>query len=168
VTTISFGLLESEFGTITLALSARGLVRLALPTEPTAHVVDGLQRRYGGDIREGGPALDAARRTVEAYLAGHDQSLDVPVDWRIARGFTLTSLQRLAEVPYGTTVTYRELAARAGNERAPRAAGAACATNPVAIVVPCHRVLRSDGGLGGFGGGLEMKEALLRLEGVRI
>ena len=168
MTTISFGMLESEFGTLTLALSSRGLVRLALPTEPTSDVVEGLERRYGGDIREGGPALDAARRTVEAYLAGHDQSLAVPVDWRIASGFTLTSLQRLAEVPYGTTVTYRELAARAGNERAPRAAGAACATNPVAIVVPCHRVLRSDGGLGGFGGGLEMKEALLRLEGVRL
>jgi methylated-DNA-[protein]-cysteine S-methyltransferase len=168
VTTISFGTLESEFGTLTLALSARGLVRLALPTEPTSQVVEGLERRYGTDLLEGGSELDAARRTVEAYLAGHNESLDVPVDWSIAHGFTLSSLQRLAEVPYGTTVTYRELAARAGNERAPRAAGAACATNPVAIVVPCHRVLRSDGGLGGFGGGLEMKEALLRLEGVRL
>ena len=74
----------------------------------------------------------------------------------------------MAEIPYGTTVTYRELAARAGNERASRAAGAACATNPVAIVLPCHRVLRSDGGLGGYGGGLAMKDALLRLEGVLL
>ena len=71
-------------------------------------------------------------------------------------------------MPYGTTITYRELAARAGNERAARAAGAACAANPIAIVLPCHRILRSDGGLGGYGGGLELKEALLRLEGVLL
>jgi methylated-DNA-[protein]-cysteine S-methyltransferase len=166
--TITAGTLATEFGTLTLALSERGLVRLALPSEPVSHVLDGVRERYGDDIREHGPELDAARQTVASYLDGSDTSLDVPIDWSIARGFTRSSLQRLAEVPYGTTVSYGELAARAGNERAARAAGAACATNPVAIVIPCHRVLRSDGGLGGFGGGLELKEALLRLEGVRL
>jgi methylated-DNA-[protein]-cysteine S-methyltransferase len=164
---IAVGVLESEFGELTLAVSERGLVRLALPTEPRAEVVAKLERRYD-DVRFDEPAIDAARRTLDAYLCGRDRSLDVPVDWRIARGFTLDSLRELAKVPFGVTVTYRELAARAGNARAPRAAGAACATNPVAIVLPCHRVLRSDGGLGGYGGGLEMKEALLRLEGVQL
>jgi methylated-DNA-[protein]-cysteine S-methyltransferase len=119
-------------------------------------------------VRENASALAAARRTLDAYLTGTSRSLAIPVDWSIAQGFTLSSLQRLAEVPYGTTVSYRELALRAGNERAARAAGAACATNPIAIVLPCHRVLRSDGGLGGYGGGLDMKHALLRLEGVQL
>jgi methylated-DNA-[protein]-cysteine S-methyltransferase len=166
--TITAGTLATEFGTLTLALSEQGLVRLALPTEPASDVLERLRERYGGDILEHGPELDAARRAVASYLDGSDPSLDVPIDWSIAHGFRLASLRCLAEVPYGTTVSYGELAARAGNERASRAAGAACATNPVAIVIPCHRVLRSDGGLGGFGGGLELKEALLRLEGVRL
>jgi O-6-methylguanine DNA methyltransferase len=121
VTRVAVGVLESEFGDLTLASSEVGLVRLALP----------------------GPSLE-----------------EVMGD--LARGFTL------AAVPYRTTITYRDLAQRAGNERASRAAGAACATNPVAIVLPCHRVLRTDGGLGGYGGGLELKEALLRLEGIRL
>ncbi len=164
---ISVAVLESQFGTLTLAASEAGLVRLALPTEPTGEVIAELQTRYG-EVHEDASALDPTRRTLDAYLSGRSRSLDVPVDWRIANGFTLSSLQRMAEIPYGTTVTYRELAARAGNERASRAAGAACATNPVAIVLPCHRVLRSDGGLGGYGGGLAMKDALLRLEGVLL
>jgi methylated-DNA-[protein]-cysteine S-methyltransferase len=164
---IAVGVVESEFGTLTLACSEAGLVRLALPSEPTANVVESLQQRYG-DVREDARALESSRRTLDAYLTGASQSLAIPVDWSIARGFTLSSLQRLAEVQYGTTISYRELALRAGNERASRAAGAACATNPVAIVLPCHRVLRSDGGLGGYGGGLDMKHALLRLEGVQL
>jgi methylated-DNA-[protein]-cysteine S-methyltransferase len=164
---IAVGVVESEFGTLTLACSEAGLVRLALPSEPPANVVESLRRRYG-DVRQDASALAAARRTLDAYLTGTSRSLAIPVDWSIAQGFTLSSLQRLAEVPYGTTVSYRELALRAGNERAARAAGAACATNPIAIVLPCHRVLRSDGGLGGYGGGLDMKHALLRLEGVQL
>jgi methylated-DNA-[protein]-cysteine S-methyltransferase len=168
MTAISVGVLECDFGTLTLAMSERGLLRLALPTEPTAHVIEQLRARYGDDLRAEGLGLEAASDTVSEYLAGRARSLDIPIDWSIARGFTRTSLERLAEVPYGMTISYRELAGRAGNERASRAAGAACATNPVAIVLPCHRVLRSDGGLGGYGGGLELKEALLRLEGVQL
>jgi methylated-DNA-[protein]-cysteine S-methyltransferase len=167
VSAISVAAHASQFGTLTLACSEAGLVRLALPGDPLELVVDQLRQRYV-DVREDARALDPARRTLDAYLSGQSQSLAIPVDWSIARGFTLASLRRLAEVPYGTTVSYRELAARAGNVRASRAAGAACATNPVAIVLPCHRVLRADGGLGGYGGGLEMKEALLRLEGVQL
>ncbi len=164
MTAVSVAALDSRFGTLTLAMSGADLVRLALPTEPTEDVVAGLRMRYE-DVREDPRPLDDARRTLDAYLEGRSSALDIPVDWTIASGFTLSSLQRLSDVPYGCTITYRGLAARAGNERAARAAGAACATNPVAIVIPCHRVLRSDGGLGGFGGGLPLKDALLRLEG---
>jgi methylated-DNA-[protein]-cysteine S-methyltransferase len=164
VDAVAVGTLDSQFGELTLATSELGLVRLALPGEPCASVVEQLSTRY--DVRLDASAIDPARRVVDDYLEGRSRSLDVPIDWRIARGFTLAALRELAAVPYGVTVSYVELAARAGNVRAARAAGAACATNPVAIVVPCHRVLGSDGGLHGYGGGLEMKEALLRLEGV--
>jgi methylated-DNA-[protein]-cysteine S-methyltransferase len=166
VTRVVVGVLESEFGDLTLASSEAGLVRLALPGPSLDEVVAELARSY--DVRVDAAAIDPARRTLDDYLTGRAQTLDVAVDWRIARGFTLAALRQLAAVPYGTTISYRELARRAGNERASRAAGAACATNPVAIVLPCHRVLRTDGGLGGYGGGLELKEALLRLEGVRL
>ena len=165
---ISVGVLESRLGPFTLALSEQGLVRLALPSEAASAVVAGLRARYGDDLRDEGNGLEAALHTLAAYLEGNDRSLTIPVDWSIVRGFTRSSLQRLAEVPYGSTISYRELAARAGNARAARAAGAACASNPVALVLPCHRVLRSDGGLGGFGGGLELKAELLRLEGVLL
>jgi methylated-DNA-[protein]-cysteine S-methyltransferase len=161
---VSVGTLESEFGELTLATSEHGLVRLALPGEPCASVVEQLSQRY--EVRSEPGAVDHARRVVDEYLTGRSRSLDLPIDWSIARGFTLASLRELARIPYGVTVSYTELAARAGNVRAARAAGAACATNPVAIVLPCHRVLGSDGRLHGYGGGLAMKEALLRLEGV--
>jgi methylated-DNA-[protein]-cysteine S-methyltransferase len=166
VTLVAVGVLESEFGDLTLASSEAGLVRLALPGPSLEEVVGDLARSY--DVQVDASAIDPARRALDAYLTGRARSLDVAVDWRIARGFTLSALRQLAAVPYGTTISYRELARRAGNERASRAAGAACATNPVAIVLPCHRVLRTDGGLGGYGGGLELKEALLRLEGVLL
>lgn len=161
---VSIGTLESAFGELTLAASGVGLVRLALPGEPYDSVAEQLSARY--EVRFDAAAIDPARRVVDDYLGGRSRSLDVPIDWRIARGFTLAALRELAAVPYGVTVSYTELAARAGNVRAARAAGAACATNPVAIVLPCHRVLGSDGRLHGYGGGLAMKEALLRLEGV--
>jgi methylated-DNA-[protein]-cysteine S-methyltransferase len=161
---IAIGTLESRFGELTLAASDVGLVRLALPGESCASVAEQLSERY--DVRLDTSAIDPARRVVDDYLEGRSQSLDVAIDWRIAHGFALAALRELAAVPYGVTVSYTELAARAGNVRAARAAGAACATNPVAIVLPCHRVLGSDGRLHGYGGGLEMKEALLRLEGV--
>jgi methylated-DNA-[protein]-cysteine S-methyltransferase len=164
MTVVSVGTLESEFGELTLATTELGLVRLALPGEPHASVVEQLSERY--DVRTDPGPIDHARRVVDEYLTGRSRSLDLPIDWSIARGFTLASLRELARIPYGVTVSYTELAARAGNVRAARAAGAACATNPVAIVLPCHRVLGSDGRLHGYGGGLAMKEALLRLEGV--
>ena len=90
----------------------------------------------------------------------------MPLDWQLSRDFRRRALRAIARIPYGRTRSYTQIATSAGNERAVRAAGTACGTNPIPVVVPCHRVLRSGGGLGGYGGGLPMKEALLRLEGV--
>jgi methylated-DNA-[protein]-cysteine S-methyltransferase len=166
VSLVSVGTLETELGELTLATSELGLVRIALPGEPPESVIEQLAEQH--DVRGDPSALDRARGVIDAYLRGESTSLDLAVDWRIARGFRLASLRALAAIPYGVTISYGELAARAGNVRAARAAGAACATNPVPIVIPCHRVLASDGRLHGFGGGLELKEALLRLEGVLL
>ena len=90
----------------------------------------------------------------------------MPLDWRLSSGFRQKVLREIDRIPFGETRSYKEMAAGAGNPRAVRAAGSACGSNPIPIIVPCHRVLRTGGGLGGYGGGLELKEELLRLEGV--
>src|SRR5204862_7207524 len=105
------------------------------------------------------------RRQLDEYFDGRRTGFDVAVDMQLAHGFRRKALGIVAGIPYGSTKSYREVAAGAGSPAAVRAAGSACATNPVPIVVPCHRVLRSGGGLGGYGGGLDRKERLLRLEG---
>jgi methylated-DNA-[protein]-cysteine S-methyltransferase len=109
--------------------------------------------------------LDEARRQLELYFEGRLHRFELPLDWRLSRGFRRRVLRETARVPYGRTATYAQLAARAGSARAYRAAGSALGSNPIPIVVPCHRVLRSGGDLGGYGGGLDMKESLLKLEG---
>ncbi len=108
--------------------------------------------------------LDETARQLEEYFAGRRREFDLPLDLRLAHGFRRHVLDELRDVGYGTTVSYSELAQAAGNPRAVRAVGSACATNPIPIVIPCHRVLRSDGSLGGYGGGLHVKRALLDLE----
>jgi methylated-DNA-[protein]-cysteine S-methyltransferase len=110
--------------------------------------------------------LDEERRELEDYFEGRRQEFEVPIDWQLSHGFLLRAREGIAAIPYGETRTYSDLARGAGNERAVRAAGTACGTNPLPLVVPCHRVLRSGGALGGYGGGLPMKQGLLRLEGV--
>jgi methylated-DNA-[protein]-cysteine S-methyltransferase len=113
--------------------------------------------------------LDAVRRELEEYFAGRRRSFDVPVDRRLSRGYRRAVLEALSrEVPYGQTVSYKELAERTGNPNASRAVGSAMATNPIPIVVPCHRVLRTGGALGGYGGGLDTKVWLLRHEGALL
>jgi methylated-DNA-[protein]-cysteine S-methyltransferase len=108
--------------------------------------------------------LDAVARQLDEYFAGRRQRFDLPLDWRLSAGFRRTVLHRLPEIPYGETATYAALAAMAGRPRAIRAVGSACATNPLPVVVPCHRVVRSDGTVGGYLGGVEAKAALLALE----
>jgi methylated-DNA-[protein]-cysteine S-methyltransferase len=124
-----------------------------------------LAERVSPRVLEAPARLDEARRELDLYFDGRLHDFDLALDWRLSRDFRRRALRAVARIPYGQTRSYMEVAAGAGNERAVRAAGTACGTNPIPIVVPCHRVLRTGGGLGGYGGGLPMKQSLLELEG---
>ena len=108
--------------------------------------------------------LDDVADELDEYFAGRRRRFDVPLDWRLSMGFRSVVLHRLSDIAYGRTATYAAVAELSGNPKAVRAVGTACATNPLPIVIPCHRVLRSDGGIGGYLGGVEAKAALLALE----
>lgn len=163
---VAYASAESPFGPLLLARTERGLVRVGLPNQDADELLDDLAARVSPRVLEAPARLDEARRQLELYFEGRLDRFQLPVDWRLSEGFRLRVLRAIAAIPYGETRSYTEMAARAGNERAVRAAGTACGRNPVPLIVPCHRVLRSGGALGGYGGGLPMKRALLRLEGV--
>jgi methylated-DNA-[protein]-cysteine S-methyltransferase len=161
---VAYTTADSPFGTLLLARTPQGLVRVGLPNEePDALLVE-LAGRISPRVLEDPAAFDAERRELDDYFAGRRRGFDLPIDWQLSHGFLLRARQGIATIPYGETRTYTELAREAGNERAVRAAGSACSRNPIPLVVPCHRVLRSDGSLGGYAGGLGMKERLLELE----
>ncbi|MFN8110639.1 MAG: methylated-DNA--[protein]-cysteine S-methyltransferase [Thermoleophilia bacterium] len=155
---------DSPLGALLVGATPAGLVRLAFATEDHDEVLEDLARRLGTRILLAHGRLDPAARELDAYFGGGLREFTVPVDLRLATGFRREVLDELRAVPYGATCSYTALAAAAGRPRAVRAAGSACATNPVPIVVPCHRVLRSDGSLGGYAGGLDVKRRLLDLE----
>lgn len=157
--------LDSPVGTLLLAATRKGLVRVAYPGEGQELVLGQIAQRISPRILPDAGRLDRAARELEEYFAGRRRAFELALDLELARGFRRTVLERLLAVGYGDTVTYSALAAAAGSPRAVRAVGSACATNPIPIVVPCHRVLRRDGGLGGYGGGLGAKSTLLALEG---
>ncbi len=161
---LAYSMVDSPFGTLVVAATPAGLVRLAYPNE--RDVLEELAEDVSPRILESPRRLDAVRRQLERYFAGRLRGFDVPIDWSLTRGFTRKVLRATARIPFGEVSTYREMARRAGNDRAYRAAGNALGSNPIPIVVPCHRVLHSSGGLGGYTGGLSRKEFLLRLEGV--
>jgi methylated-DNA-[protein]-cysteine S-methyltransferase len=149
-----------------LGATAEGLVRLGLPSEGEDAVLDDLAQRISPRIlRAPRDALARARRELDEYFGGRRRSFDVPLDWRLCAGFRREVLRAAARIPYGRTATYRDVAAAAGRPSAFRAAGTALSTNPLPIVVPCHRVLPAGGGLGGYRGGAEAKARLLALEG---
>jgi methylated-DNA-[protein]-cysteine S-methyltransferase len=108
--------------------------------------------------------LDGAARQIEEYFAGRRTGFELPLDWRLSHGFRRTVLSQLPFIGYGSTASYAEIAAAAGSPKAVRAVGSACATNPLPLVVPCHRVVRSDGTAGGYAGGTAAKATLLTLE----
>lgn len=157
---------DSPFGSLLLARTRRGLVRLGLPNQDPESLLEELAERVSPRVLEAPAEFDEARRELDLYFEGKLEHFDLPLDWSLTDGFRLKVQRAIARIPYGETRSYREMATRAGNERAVRAAGTACGRNPLPVVVPCHRVLRSGGGLGGYGGGLPMKRALLELEGV--
>ena len=163
---VSYTSMDSPFGPLLLASTKRGLVRVGLPNQDADTLLVDLAERVSPRVIEAPAELDEVRRELDLYFAGKLDHFDLPLDWRLSTGFRQRVLRAIDRIPYGQTRSYTEMARRAGNERAVRAAGSACGSNPIPLVVPCHRVLRTSGALGGYGGGLPMKQALLELEGV--
>lgn len=163
---VSYASMDSPFGPLLLASTKRGLVRVGLPNQDADGLLVELAERVSPRVLEAPAELDEVRRELDLYFAGKLDHFDLPLDWRLSGGFRRRVLRAIDRIPYGQTRSYTEMARRAGNERAVRAAGSACGSNPIPLVVPCHRVLRTSGALGGYGGGLPMKQALLELEGV--
>jgi methylated-DNA-[protein]-cysteine S-methyltransferase len=162
---VAFGEVPSPFGNLLVAATRRGLVRLAYPNEDRDEALGDLARRLSPRILEAPGRTDEIRRELEEYFEGRRQRFGVGVDYALTSGFTQKVLRATARIPFGSVSTYQEVAGRAGNARAYRAAGNALGSNPIPIVVPCHRVLHSGGGLGGYTGGLDRKRFLLSLEG---
>jgi len=163
---VAYASTDSPFGPLLLAKTERGLVRVGLPNQDADELLVDLAERVSPRLLEVPAELDETRRELDRYFEGKLDRFDLPLDWSLSSGFRLRVQQAIVGIPYGKTASYTEMAGKAGNERAVRAAGTACGSNPLPLVVPCHRVLRSSGGLGGYGGGLPMKQALLELEGV--
>jgi methylated-DNA-[protein]-cysteine S-methyltransferase len=159
--------LSTPLGRLLVAQGERGVLRIAFEDEPEDVTLAGLAAGAGPRVVRSDRELAATRDAISAYLEGDDDTLDLPVDLSLAHGpFRRSVLEALhRQVPRGEVITYGALAAEAGNPRAVRATGTACATNPVPIVVPCHRVLPATHKLGDYGGGPERKRALLTLEG---
>jgi methylated-DNA-[protein]-cysteine S-methyltransferase len=162
---VAYTTTDSPFGTLLLAATSRGLVRIGLPNQDADELLVDLAARVSPRVLETAAPFDVARRELDRYFEGDLTDFDLPLDWRLSKDFRRRVLRAIARIPYGQTRSYTQMATSAGNERAVRAAGTACGSNPLPLVVPCHRVLRSGGALGGYGGGLPMKEGLLRLEG---
>lgn len=163
---VAYATTDSPFGPLLLAGTPRGVVRIGLPSQDYEELLDDLAQRVSPRVLEAPARLDEVRRELDLYFEGRLTEFDLPLDWRLSKDFRRRVLRAIDRIPYGQTRSYTEMARSAGNERAVRAAGTACGSNPIPIVVPCHRVLRSGGALGGYGGGLPMKQALLELEGV--
>jgi methylated-DNA-[protein]-cysteine S-methyltransferase len=161
---VAYRTVDSPLGPLLLAATDSGLVRLAYAVEDHDRVLETLATRISPRVLRAPARLDEAARQLDDYFAGRRQDFDLPVDLRLSAGFRRVVLDQLRTIGYGTTRTYTAVAAATGRPRAVRAVGSACATNPVPVVVPCHRVLRSDGALGGYIGGLPAKRTLLDLE----
>ena len=163
---VGYGRLDSPLGELTVAATPRGLLRIAYPANDPDHVLEELAARVSPRLIEAPALIDGVRRELDEYFEGRRERFDVPLDWTLTRGFNRRVLRATAKLGFGEVSTYAEMAARAGSPRAVRAAGNALGSNPIPIVVPCHRILRTGGALGGYTGGLDKKEFLLSLEGV--
>jgi methylated-DNA-[protein]-cysteine S-methyltransferase len=163
---VAYAVVDSPVGPLLAASTRRGLVEIGFRADSELDsMLTRLAARLSPRVLEAPARLDEVRRELDEYFSGRRTSFDVPLDWSLSGGFTRRVLRATARVPYGQVSTYREMATRAGNSKAVRAAGNALGANPIPIVVPCHRILRTGGSLGGYGGGVERKEFLLRLEG---
>lgn len=163
---VAYDEIDSPIGKLVVATTGRGLVRISFPTETEGLVLDELARRLSPRVVRAPRKVAPVARELDEYFAGRRKRFDVPLDWSLVGPYARKVLRATAAIPFGKVSTYREVARKAGNPAASRAAGNALGSNPIPVVVPCHRVLRTNGTLGGYGGGLDVKEQLLRLEGV--
>jgi methylated-DNA-[protein]-cysteine S-methyltransferase len=163
---VAVGSLDSPLGALTAMVTDRGLLRLSYPGEGLQEQLAEVAQRVSPRVLPSASRTDPVRRQLDEYFAGRRTAFDIPIDWRLVRGFAGAVLAATARIPFGAVSSYREIAADAGSPHAYRAAGNALGSNPVPIVVPCHRVLHAGGGLGGYTGGLDRKRFLLQLEGV--
>jgi methylated-DNA-[protein]-cysteine S-methyltransferase len=165
---IAYRTVDSAVGPLLLAATPRGLLRVAFAHEDHDSVLQNLCGRISPRILEAPTRLDPIARQLDEYFTGGRHSFDVALDWSLSHGFRRTVLEHLnTDVGYGATTSYATLARLSGSPKAVRAVGTACATNPIPIVVPCHRVIRSDGTVGAYRGGPAAKRVLLDLERVR-
>jgi methylated-DNA-[protein]-cysteine S-methyltransferase len=164
---IAYRTVDSPVGALLIASTPAGLVRLAFGSEGHDAVLQNLSERISPRLLHAPKRLDAVARQLDEYFARRRHTFDVPLDWQLSKGFRRVVLGHLAaDIGYGTTASYGALARLSGSPKAVRAVGTTCATNPIPVVVPCHRVVRSDGTLGGYRGGPAAKRTLLDLEGV--
>ncbi|MGH2474545.1 MAG: methylated-DNA--[protein]-cysteine S-methyltransferase [Candidatus Limnocylindrales bacterium] len=164
---VAYRTIDTPIGSLLLAATEAGLVRVGFDSEGHDHVLERLATDVSPRILSAPKRLDLAARELDEYFAGRRSSFDLPLDLRLSRGFRRIVLDHLPDIAYGTTASYAAIAQASGNPKAVRAVGSACATNPIPVVVPCHRVVRSDGSLGQYAGGPAVKAALLALEGAR-
>jgi methylated-DNA-[protein]-cysteine S-methyltransferase len=163
---VAYATLDSPVGRLLLAATPEGLVRLAYLDDPGEEesVLEQLAAKVSPRILAAPRKLDRPRRELDQYFAGARRRFEAPLDWRLTRGFGRRVLEATARIPFGSSSTYLRVATEAGSPRGSRAAGNALGANPLPIIVPCHRVLHTTGGLGGYTGGLERKRLLLAIE----
>lgn len=161
---VAYRLLDSPVGTLLIAATERGLVRVGFSSEHEDQILAQLAQQVSPRILLAPARLERAARELDDYFAQRRVRFDLRLDLRLSHGFRRRVLDQMRQVQYGTTASYAKLAAAVDSPRAARAVGSACATNPLPVVIPCHRIVRSDGTIGSYAGGADVKEALLRLE----
>ncbi len=161
---VAYRVVDSPVGPLLLAATDRGRIRVAYAVEDHDAVLQQLADKVSPRVLQAPTRLDAVARELDEYFTRTRRTFDVPLDWRLAAGFRAAVLHHLPEIGYGQTASYAAVAALAGSPKAVRAVGTACAKNPMPVVVPCHRVVRSDGAMGGYLGGPAAKRLLLDLE----
>jgi methylated-DNA-[protein]-cysteine S-methyltransferase len=161
---VAYRTIDTPVGPLLLAATEKGLVRVAYAREDHDRVLDQLANSISPRVLRAPARLDLAAREIEEYFAGQRKRFDLTLDFQLSHGFRRTVLSYLTEIGYGKTASYAAIAAAAGNPKAVRAVGTACATNPLPLVVPCHRVVRGDGTIGQYAGGTDTKRTLLALE----
>jgi methylated-DNA-[protein]-cysteine S-methyltransferase len=165
---VAYSVTDSPFGDLLVAVTRHGLVRVEYPNHDFDETLEELAAKVSPRVLESPRSTERVRRELDEYFSGSRRRFTVAVDLSLVHGFTRKVLEQTARIPFGAVSTYRKVATSAGSPNAVRAAGNALGSNPIPIVVPCHRVVRTGGGLGGYTGGLDRKVKLLELEGVTL